>query len=64
MAVTLTGSDRVLLLSPGGDLIGTMSGEGSYFGPLLWPTALAFGPGDLLAIADTYNGRVVLAKAD
>ncbi|MGI9253025.1 MAG: NHL repeat-containing protein, partial [Thermomicrobiales bacterium] len=63
MAVSMTGSDRVLLLSPAGDLIGTMSGEGSPLGPLLWPTALAFGPGDLLAIADTSNDRVILAKA-
>ena len=63
MAVSMTGSNRVLLLSPGGDLLDTMSGEGSALGRLVWPTALAYGPGDLLAIADTYHDRVVLAKA-
>jgi sugar lactone lactonase YvrE len=63
IAVSLTECNRVLLLSPTGDLLGALGGEGSATGPLLWPTALAFGPGDLLAIADTYNSRVVLAKA-
>lgn len=63
LAVSLSDSHRVLLLSPGGDLLSVLHGEGSQVGPLRWPTALAFGPGDLLAVADTYNGRVVLAKA-
>ena len=63
MAVTMTGSDQVLLLSPSGDLLSSMSGEENAVGRLLYPTAIAFGPGDLLAIADTYNDRVVLAKS-
>jgi len=63
IAVSVTGPDRILLLSPHGDLLGSWDGHEDRHGTLLHPTALAYGPGGILAIADTYNERVVLAKA-
>lgn len=63
IAVSVTGADRILLLSPHGDLLGSWDGDGDRYGRLLYPTALAHGPGGILAIADRYNDRVVLAKA-
>jgi sugar lactone lactonase YvrE len=61
MLVSVSVIQRLLLLAPDGQFLGTWTAEADGHGPLLHPTALALAPSGALLVADTYNDRVIEA---
>ncbi|MFN2189034.1 MAG: 6-bladed beta-propeller, partial [Candidatus Promineifilaceae bacterium] len=58
LLVTDTGNHRLQVLSPEGDFLQIIGGEGVQLGQFYEPVSIAQGPNGNVFVADTWNGRI------